>query len=325
MSRVWLALPAPGELGPSAVTIGNFDGVHRGHQELFHRLVALAWECAARPTVLTFDPHPARVVAPERAPRLLSSIGQRIEWIGACGVEQIVVIPFDAALARLTPEEFVEQVLVERAGARAVLVGGNFRFGHGQAGDTVLLERSGKQHGFRVEVVGPVAMRGHVISSTGVRRQIESGNVSLAARLLGRPYCLAGDVVAGHGVGKSKTVPTLNLGTEAEVLPARGVYVTRTHDVDDGRWWPSVTNVGVRPTFGGDNLSIESFLLDGYSEPPPTRIRVEFCLRLRDERKFDDAAALKEQILRDARRASSFHRRLAALRKRAVGPGKTGC
>jgi riboflavin kinase/FMN adenylyltransferase len=304
-------------LDPSALTIGNFDGVHRGHQELFRGLVALAREVESSPTVLTFDPHPARVVAPERTPRLLSTIHQRIEWMIACGIEQIVVIPFDRELARLTPAEFVEGVVVERANARAVLVGENFRFGHRQAGDTALLGRLGATHGFLVRVVGPVSTRGRVISSTEVRRQIESGNVSLAARLLGRPFSLVGDVVAGHGIGKSTTAPTLNLGIEAEVLPARGVYVTRTCDVQNERAWPSVTNVGIRPTFGGQTLTVESFLLEGYAGPAPPRIRVEFCRRLRDERKFEGAAALKEQILRDARRALSFHRRLAAFQAAA--------
>jgi riboflavin kinase/FMN adenylyltransferase len=308
---VGFRFPNASELAPSAVTIGNFDGVHRGHREVFRRLVALSGECGAHPTVLTFDPHPACVVAPERAPRLLSTVQQRIEWINECGIEQVVVLRFNAAFARLTPEQFVERVLVEGAGARLVLVGENFRFGHGQASDKRCCESLARGSAFEWrwregELPRPP------ISSTEVRRPVEGGKVSQAGRLLGRPYWLEGAVVAGRGVGRRQTVPTLNLGIEAEVLPAQGVYVTRTRDVDDGRAWRSVTNVGVRPTFGGDCVGIESFLLEGFEPPAPRRIRVEFCLRLREERRFEDAAALKAQILRDARRATTGGRQVGA-------------
>ena len=308
---------------PAALTIGNFDGVHLAHQELFHRLVALAREVNARPSLLTFDPHPTRVLAPDRAPRLLSTLEQRFGWMSEAGIEQILVLPFNAEFARLTPEEFVRTVLVEAAGARAVLVGENFRFGNRQAGDTRMLAALGTRYGFSTEIVGGVYLRGRMVSSTEVRRLIENGEPSKAARLLGRPFFLEGDVVHGHGIGTSQTVPTLNLATAAEVLPARGVYVTRTMDRDTARAWPSVTNVGYRPTFGGDDeLSIESFLLEGYHDPPPRRIRVEFYLRLREERKFPDASALKVQILRDAGRAVRYHRR--ALRwVRACGNPRT--
>jgi riboflavin kinase/FMN adenylyltransferase len=302
---------ASGSFPPSALTIGNFDGVHVGHRELFRQLVETGKRIGAKPSVLTFDPHPARVVAPHRAPKLLSTLDQRFAWMESSGIQQILVLPFDDNFAKFTPEEFVRRILVDAAGARAVLVGENFRFGNKQAGDTALLAKFGRRYGFTIEVVGGVKVRGRTVSSTDVRRLVEAGNVAWAARLLGRTYSLEGSVVHGHGVGSKQTVPTLNLATAAEVLPARGVYVTRTVDLDTRRRWPSVTNVGVRPTFGGDDaVSIETYLLEGYSDPPPSRIGVEFLLRLRPERKFPDVDTLKRQILRDAGRAKAYHRRV---------------
>jgi riboflavin kinase/FMN adenylyltransferase len=168
----------------------------------------------------------------------------------------------------------------------------------------------GARFGFETRVVEAVHRRGRVVSSSSVRRLIEAGNVGLAARLLGRAYSLAGDVVAGEGIGSKQTVPTLNLDTRAQVLPGRGVYITRTRDLDDGRRWNSITNVGYRPTFQGHTLTIETFLLQGLEGPSPRHIRVDFCCRVRDERKFESAEDLKAQILRDVSRAQAFFRRL---------------
>jgi riboflavin kinase/FMN adenylyltransferase len=303
----------PADFGPSALTIGNFDGVHAGHREIFRRLAAIGVEEGWKPSVLTFDPHPAKIVAPSRAPRLLSTVEQRCAWMGEAGIVQVVVAPFGPELAALTAGEFVDRIIADSLDARAVLVGENFRFGKGAAGNVEFLRRAAGARGIRVEVVPGVRLRGRMISSTEIRRLIGAGEVSKAARLLGRPYALEGIVVAGHGVGAKQTVPTLNLATAAEVLPANGVYVTRTLDLDSPRVWPSVSNIGYRPTFGGDALSIESFLLEGLDGLPPSRIRMELLLRLRDERKFGDAAALRAQILRDASRARSYHRRRATL------------
>ncbi|MFN7924660.1 MAG: bifunctional riboflavin kinase/FAD synthetase [Bryobacteraceae bacterium] len=302
---------ARGRFAPSALSIGNFDGVHRGHQELFQRLVA---RCRAegswKPSVLTFHPHPAKVIKPERAPRLLTDISQRLVKMRDCGIEQVLALPFTPEFSRLTPEEFARQVLVEAAGARLVVVGENFRFGAKQAGDVRLLGELGAGLGFATDIARGVVYRGTLVSSTEVRSRVERGDVRMANRFLGRPYALEGAVVSGHGVGSKQTVPTLNLATDAEVLPARGVYVTRVSDLASDRAWPAVTNVGFRPTFQGDRLTIESFLLEGYSDPAPGRIRVEFLWRLRDERKFDSPEALKSQILRDVMRAKRYFARL---------------
>jgi riboflavin kinase/FMN adenylyltransferase len=229
------------------------------------------------------------------------------------GIEQVLILPFTRELAGFSPERFVREIVVERLEARAVLVGDNFRFGHEHAGDTRLLAELGRQFQFRVEAVPAIRMRGRVVSSSEVRRLIDAGNVALAGRLLARPYALEGEVVSGQGIGSKQTVPTLNLAPAAEVMPARGVYVTRTADAASGRSWTSVTNIGTRPTFGGDSVTIETFLLDPLEGASPLAIRVEFLRRLREERRFEDAAALKLQILWDVARAQAFFRRVARI------------
>ncbi|MCZ2073691.1 MAG: bifunctional riboflavin kinase/FAD synthetase [Bryobacterales bacterium] len=303
----------PGDLKPTALTIGNFDGVHLGHRRIFKRLVEIAREHGWQASVLTFDPHPAKVVAPTRSPRLLMTPEQRAKVMFELGISRVAIAHFDTSFSKLTPEQFVRQVVVGKLKAKAVLVGDNFRFGNRQAGDTELLVRLGHELGYAVEVIPSVSVRGMVVSSTGIRRLIEAGRVTLACRALGRFYALEGDVVPGKGIGSRHTVPTLNLRTAAEVLPAVGVYVTRTHAVKDGRSWPSITNVGYRPTFNGDNLSIETFLLTEFDGNAPPQICVEFLCRLRGERRFDTPAELKTQIMRDAGRARSYFRRIEQL------------
>jgi riboflavin kinase / FMN adenylyltransferase len=300
----------PAAAPASAVSVGNFDGVHVAHRKLLSRVVELAREHGWTASVLTFDPHPTRVVAPDRAPKLLSTPEQRFAWMAQAGIEQVLVLPFNRDLAQLTPEEFVRCMLVERLHAKAVIIGENFRFGNKQAGDTRTLEELGRRYGFRTEIVSGVSFRGRTVSSTAVRGLVESGAVSAACRLLGRPYALEGDVVPGHGIGSKQTVPTLNLSTAAEVLPAIGVYITRTADLDRGRKWRTITNVGYRPTFDGQALTVETYVLEALADPPPSRIRVEFLRRVREERRFASPEALKQQIFRDVGRAQSFFRRV---------------
>lgn len=309
--RIYRSLAeVPADFGPSALTIGNFDGVHFGHRRILKRVVAIARERGWKPSVLTFDPHPTRVVAPDRAPKLLTSPERRAELMCEEGIEQVLILPFTGELAQLMPEEFVRQLVVERLGAKAVLVGGNFRFGHRQAGNVQVLATLGKRLGFETEVVPVAACRGRIASSSGIREAIQAGRVALAARLLQHPYGIEGDVIKGHGVGAKQTVPTLNLSTEAEVLPARGVYITRTWDPQTGRAWNSISNIGYRPTFGDTGqLSIETFLLDPLVGESPHHIRVEFLCRVRDERKFATPEALKAQILTDVRVAQNYFRR----------------
>ncbi len=291
------------------LTIGNFDGVHAGHRQL-QRAIDLGKEYDLTPAVLTFDPHPTRVVAPHRAPRLLTTIEERVALIREQGIEDVVVLPFDETTARLSPDEFVERILVGDLHARIVMVGDNFRFGHKQAGNVETLTKLGERFAFQTHIVTAVHRRGRVVSSSEIRRLIEEGNVAMAGRLLERCYALAGDVISGHGIGSKQTVPTLNLSTPAEVIPANGVYITRTQDPETGDRWHSITNVGTRPTFEGDSLSIETFLLSSFDGLTPARIAVEFLRRVREERKFETADALKQQIFRDVGRAQTFFRRL---------------
>ncbi|MGA3189036.1 MAG: bifunctional riboflavin kinase/FAD synthetase, partial [Bryobacteraceae bacterium] len=281
-----------------------------GHRQLLRRVVELGREHKLKPVVLTFDPHPTRVVAAHRAPRLLTTIEERVALIREQGVEEVVVLPFTAEVALLNPDEFVERILVGQLHARIVMVGDNFRFGHKQAGDINTLTELGARFGFQTHIVDAVHRRGQAVSSSAIRKLIEEGNVAMACRLLERRYALSGDVISGHGVGSKQTVPTLNLRTPCEVIPANGVYITRTRDLETGDRWNSITNVGNRPTFDGDSLTIETFLLSSFDGLTPAGISVEFLRRVRDERKFENADALKEQILRDVGRAQTFFRRL---------------
>jgi riboflavin kinase/FMN adenylyltransferase len=273
----------------------------------------LAAERGWKSAVLTFDPHPAQVVAPDRAPVLLTSPAHRAELMSEEGIDEVLILPFTAEVAHLSPEDFVQQLLVDRMRVRAVLVGYNFCFGYRQSGNVRLLTELGQRLGFETEIVQAVNWRGRMVSSSGIRALLRDGRVSLAARMLEHPYALDGAVVEGRGVGSKQTVPTLNLAPDAGVIPAFGVYLTRTYDLAGERGWNAITNIGYRPTFGAsDRLSIETFLLDPFDGDTPIRIRLEFLWRVREERKFDSPAALKEQILRDVHVAQRYFRRTRA-------------
>jgi riboflavin kinase/FMN adenylyltransferase len=292
------------ERKPVAVTIGNFDGVHRGHQEILRRVRERAAKQDLLGAVLTFDPHPARVLRPAAAPLLLTTLEQRLHAFDEAGIAAALVMRFDLEVAKISAEDFVRRFLVEAMRAQVVLVGGNFRFGHRQAGDVKLLTELGRQCGFEVEVVPPVVEAGTVVSSTAVRAAVREGRMEDAAKLLGRPFALEGEIRTGTGQGRKLVVPTLNLATEQECLPKNGVYVTET--AVRGKTYRSVTNVGVRPTFDGTRLAIESHLF-GFSEDVTSgRMEIRFRTRLRDEQKFAGPDALREQILRDIERAQRY-------------------
>jgi riboflavin kinase/FMN adenylyltransferase len=292
------------------VTIGNFDGVHAGHREILRRVSAIASERAIVPVVLTFDPHPARVLAPQRAPKLITTIDQRLRRAESEGVQAALLLPFSAEIARLSPEEFARDVLTNALHAKLVIVGEDFRFGYKQAGDIAMLRTLGERFGFEVESARAILQRGERISSTAIRLLIEAGNVSRACRMLGEPFALEGKVVPGQGIGKKQTVPTLNLAPENELLPKHGVYVTRTRDLVSANQWRSVTNVGYRPTFDGENLTIETFLLDPLTTETPERIEVSFLHYIREEKKFDTPELLRAQIMKDVGFANRLHARL---------------
>ena len=297
----------------TVVTVGNFDGVHLGHQKIVRRVV----ERAHKPSDLgrvalavTFDPHPLRVLRPAEAPPLIHTVEQRLAAIAALGLDAVLILRFDRRFAGLAPTDFVRKILFEKLRTNIVVVGENFRFGHRHAGEVSLLQALGKQWGFEVELVPPVRVRGQVVSSSAIRRAIGGGKVELAARLLGRPYALTGEIQSGTGRGSQLVVPTLNLDFEQEILPCPGVYITET--LVEGKVYRSATNVGVRPTFNNRRrrVTVESHLFDFSADVKKGQMEVRFWRRLRDERKFSGVAALRHQIARDLARARRFFERL---------------
>jgi riboflavin kinase / FMN adenylyltransferase len=289
---------------PTVVTIGNFDGVHRGHQKILAGVVERAQAENALPALLTFFPHPARVLRPSQAPPLLMTLEQRLAAIEAAGIEAALVLRFDTELAKVTAEDFVKRFVVDTLRARAVMVGGNFRFGHRQAGDVKMLGELGRRWGFEEHIVPPVEIDGVIVSSSAVRQALAEGKVEDAARLLGRPFALAGEIRPGTGQGRKLVVPTLNLASEQECLPKIGVYVTET--VVEGKSYRSATNVGVRPTFDSGRVAIESHLFDFSNNLTAGPMEVRFLKRLRDERKFAGPAELREQVLKDIAQAKEY-------------------
>ena len=297
--------------GPSGrravLSVGNFDGLHLGHQKILRQVIACAQEQNAVAGVITFDPHPLKVLRPGNAPPLVETIGQRIERFAAIGLDAALVLRFDRALAELTPEEFVRGVLVEELKTAEVLVGQNFRFGHRQQGHVDTLRDLGQRFGFSVQIVEPVIIDNEFVSSTGVRTAIAEGRVAHAAHLLGRPFALTGEIVRGAGRGSTVLFPTLNLAPAQELLPKVGVYATENWV--EGRWYRSATNVGFRPTFDGTLLGIESHLFDFSREVTKGPMEVRFCERLRDEKKFSGAPELRTQIAVDLRDVREYFRR----------------
>jgi riboflavin kinase/FMN adenylyltransferase len=305
-------LPEP--LRASVVTIGNFDGVHLAHRTLLQRVVGEARSKGAIATAITFEPHPVKFLAPEHAPKLLTPLPRKVRLIEETGIDLLLVLPFTKDLAHLSPLEFVRSTLGGPLHAVSVHVGPNFRFGYRQSGDPEVLEELARQGGFKVEVLPMLEVRGEQVSSTRIRDLLVAGRVDIANRLLGRPFSLFGPVVAGLGVGRKHTVPTLNLAPVEEQLPKVGVYVTRARlgvTLCD-----SVTNVGHKPTFGDHRLTVETFLLNfAGDEVAETDMELEFLCRLRDEMKFQNPAILKVQIQEDARRALKFFRLLKKFRQ----------
>lgn len=291
---------------PSAITIGNFDGVHLGHQRILQNVIERARRADLMSAVLTFYPHPARVLRPEAAPSLIETLEQRLKAIGETGIDAALVLRFDPDLANLSPEDFVQRFLVDATRAQVVLIGGNFRFGHRQAGDATLLTQLGKRWGFEVEIVPPVVAHGVIVSSTAIRNAVRDGNVEEARRLLGKPFALAGEIRTGTGQGRKLVVPTLNLASEQELLPKNGVYATEA--VVEGKRYGAATNVGVRPTFDGTRTTVESHLFDFSENLTSGKLEVRFWKRLRDERKFSGPEELREQVLRDIEQAKLYYR-----------------
>jgi riboflavin kinase/FMN adenylyltransferase len=296
----------------SVVSIGNFDGLHLGHQKILKTVVNRAKELGVRSVAMTFSPHPMRVLAPQRPLRLISSEDQKVRLVEKAGIDLMFRAHFDSAFSQLSPEEFVDKYLIQGFKAHSVCVGHNFNFGYRGAGNVDTLRRYSDH--FTIIETPPVRVRGMVVSSTAIRQLVADGVVSRACRLLGRWFEIEGNIVAGAGRGRTMQVPTVNLQCDSELIPRNGVYVTRI-SLDGGPFLDAVTNVGVRPTFNETNLTIESFVLSAAVLAGAARARLDFMHRLRDERKFPSVDALKQQIALDVRRAQKFFR--------TVGPGQS--
>jgi len=298
----------PANFGPSVAAIGNFDGVHCGHREILAAVIAEARQRSARAVAITFDPHPEHVLRPAHAPRLLTPLTERLRLLSETGVDAILVLPFDRALAALTPRDFVEQILVRALGIRGIHEGQSFRFGRGALAGVHELAEFGAEFGFAVYVHPPFCVRGLEVSSSAIRALVASGDMRRARWMLGRPFVVLSTPARGRGIGTRLLVPTVNLAPHDGILPGFGVYITRI--AIDGRRFESVTNVGNRPTFGEASFAVESHILN--FEPVDmeenTPIELEFLLRLRGEIKFPSPEALKEQIFKDVAQARRYFR-----------------
>jgi len=292
------------------LALGNFDGVHRGHRKILDRVRRVASERGATSVVMTFDPHPPRIVRPDKAPPLLMTTAQRLEAIEATGVQGTAIVRFTSELSRWDPETFVKTVLVDWLRVSEVWVGANFLFGRDRAGTFTLLRSLGGRFGFNAEKIDPVRYKDFVVSSTRVRRLINEARVDEAGALLGHQYFIDGTVVQGAQRGRTIGFPTANLSTENELLPPHGVYATTA--TVEGLVYPSVTNIGVRPTVDqSGRVSIETHLFNVDRNLYGARMRVGFVQRLRDERTFESLDALKTQIQADCDRARVLFERLS--------------
>lgn len=292
----------PLELPSPVVTLGNFDGVHLGHQVLLSESLRLAHELQGTPMVVTFEPHPRRILRPQASLKLLTTFEERLALIREFGLKAVLVIPFSKALAELPAEEFVEEYLLYGLKIKGLVVGFNYRFGKGREGDTELLKTMGEKYGFRVRVVPPKEVAGFTVSSSLIRELLCRGEVQEASRLLGRPYRLSGRVVKGHGRGRKLGFPTANLEVPPEkLIPARGVYAVKVK-VND-RSFNGVMNIGLKPTFDERDLSLEVFIFEFQEDIYGQNLSVEFIKYLRPEKKFASPAALKTQIEIDCKLA----------------------
>jgi len=292
-------------LRPTVLTMGVFDGLHLAHQQIMKTVVARAKELKATPTVITFDPHPRAVLFPESAPPLLQTLDQRINAFSVLGIEQTIVIPFSKELAQQPAEDFLQDIIHERLQAKEIYLGQGFFFGKDRAGNIDLLRKISNELGFFADEIGEIRLRGHRISSSKIRKHLIDGHVNLARRMLGRPYGIEGRIVRGDRRGHTIGFPTANLHPQNRVMPKNGVYVTST--LIENEWRRSITNVGVRPTFGKDlEPSVETYILNWDGDLYGDVLRVRFLHHVRDEKKFNSIDELVTQIKKDVQRAEKY-------------------
>ncbi len=303
--KVFRSLPESGDLaGPTTGTVGNFDGLHRGHVEILRRVREDARNSGRTAVLVTFDPHPARVLNPASAPPLLTTLDQKLELAAGHEMNVTVVIRFDESFASLGPIAFIQNILRKSLHMEKLFVGPNFLFGKGRRGNVDLLKKHAGRDGPEVVVLEPLRHRNDMINSSRIRSELLRGEIRLVMELLGRPYFIDGEVIAGRKIGRGLGVPTANLQVINEMLPPDGVYVTEAVLGKDTL--PGVTNIGNRPTFEGAGHTVETHLLDFDRKIYGEAIRVRFLARLREERRFSSSDALREQIDSDLREARRF-------------------
>jgi riboflavin kinase / FMN adenylyltransferase len=286
------------------VALGNFDGVHIGHQTILRSAIEHARANGGSALAVTFDPLPAKVLNPNRAPRLIMTPEDKHEMLRSFGLHGVIVLTFSRELSMLSPEEFVREYLCRRIGARVIVVGHNVSFGHARAGNAEVMRQLGRDLGFETIVVGPIERNGIVVSSTQVREMIAAGNMKHASVLLGRPHYLHGPVVHGRERGRTIGFPTANIQSRTECLPPDGVYATRIA-MEEGSY-PSITNIGIRPTFAEPERTIETHIFDFNLDIYGREVKLEIAERIRPERKFESAQALAAQIASDLQRAKEI-------------------
>lgn len=304
----------PPDFGPSIVSVGNFDGVHRAHRAVIDEIVRRARAASASSVVVTFEPHPARILRPDHVFKLLTPTAEKLRLLEATELDAVLLLPFSRDLSLMTPHEFAHDILKKHLHAREVHEGYNFRFGHEAAGTIQVLRELGQSMDFKVHDYPEMRLRGEHVSSSHIRKLLADGRVSRARHLLGRPFSIVSSPGRGRGYGLKYTVPTINLARYEELVPKDGVYITRMRvgAGTNGECFDSVTNVGNRPTFGADSFAIESHLLNFHplELTAETEVELHFLDRLRDEIKFPSVEALREQIGRDVGKAQRYLGRL---------------
>lgn len=300
----------PADFGPTIVSIGNFDGVHRAHTYVLKEIVRRARVKHLKAVAVTFDPHPARILRPDRGLKLLTPTPEKLRLLEATGLDAILLLPFTRDLSLMTPQQFAQEVLNQHLRAHQVHEGYNFRFGHKASGSVEELSKLGREMGFQVIAYPEMRLRGEPVSSSHIRKLLTMGRVSRARHLLARPFSILSTPGRGRGYGSKYTVPTINLSRYEEHVPGDGVYITRTRVANE--CFDSVTNVGTRPTFGADSFAIETHLLNFHpiELTGETEIEIHYLNRLRPEIKFPSVPALREQIARDVKKARRYFRLL---------------
>lgn len=296
----------PADLGPTLLSVGNFDGVHRAHSFVLKEIIARARQNGGKAVAVTFEPHPIRILRPDSALKLITPTPEKLRLLEATGLDAAVLLPFTRDLSLMTPHQFAHDILKKRLHAQEVHEGYNFRFGHKAAGDVNLLTQLGRELGFEVKTYSEMQLRGEPVSSSHIRKLLSQGRVSRARHLLGRPFAILSTPGRGRGYGSKYTVPTINLSRYEELIPKDGVYITRTRVGQE--CFDSVTNVGNRPTFGTESFAIETHLLDFHpiELAPDTETEIHFLDRLRDEIKFPSIEILKQQIGKDVKKATRY-------------------